>query len=59
MFFNCVSLGYVIALIVIFITDSYCRASGLDAAFDASEDGDGEQNYNSSPFTRLMDGKNT
>lgn len=42
MFFNCVSLGYVIVLIVIFIIDFYCRVLGLDVVFDVFEDGDGE-----------------
>lgn len=48
----------IIISILLIIYGSF-RASGLDAAFDASEDGDGEQNYNSSPFTRLMDGFQT
>ena len=37
----------------------YHRALGLDASYDVCEDGDEEQNYNSSPFTRLVDGEST
>ena len=42
------------------VTVCYCRALGLDATFNVSEDGEGEQaNPNSTPFAKLMDGKNT
>lgn len=37
----------------------YHRALGLDASYDVCEDGDGEQNSSSSPFTRLVDGEST
>lgn len=48
----------IIISILLIIYGSF-RALGLDASYDVCEDGDGEQNCSSSPFTRLVDGFQT